>query len=110
VEQLLGNTEFVSSDFTNFKALADGDVNGRSYMGFMFHQMSPDVLNDSPATDRFYGFAWHMRSMGLAMGMDIMVDVDKRPDKRNAQQVYVSGVFGGVRIEDGVVRLDIDEA
>ena len=108
VEQLLGNTEVTSSDFNTVRTLVNGEIN--TFLGFQFHQLSPDVLNDSAAAGRFYGFAWHMRSMGLAMGMDITVDVDKRTDKRNAQQVYVSGVFGGVRIEDGVVRLDIDES
>lgn len=108
LEQLLGETEVTSSDFNTVKALVQGDLN--SFLGFTFHMVSPNVLQASEAAGRFNSYAWHMRSMGLVTGKDISVDIGPRRDKRNSQQVYVCMVIGAVRIEDGVVRMDIDEA
>lgn len=108
LEQLLGNTEATSMDFNTVRTLVQGEIN--TFLGFQFHMLSPNVLQSSQAAGRFNAYAWHRRSMGLAVGMDITVDIGPRRDKRNSQQVYVSQVIGAVRIEDGVVRLDIDEA
>jgi hypothetical protein len=48
--------------------------------------------------------------MGMAEGYGLKVDVGPRRDKRNSVQVYVSAVFGGVRIQDAVVRIICDES
>lgn len=107
IETLLAETEVTSSDFNTVKALAQGDID--TFLGFKFIMLDPDLLPKT-GNDR-NTFAWHKRAMGLAMGMDLNVDVGPRRDKRNAMQVYVSGVFGAVRIEDeGVLRVITDES
>jgi hypothetical protein len=39
---------------------------------------------------------------GMALGVwnDIQTSVDRRPDKRNSYQVYVTGTFGATRMEE----------
>ena len=107
IQRLLAETEVTSSDFAVVKALVMGDVD--TFVGFKFHMLDPALVTLS-GTERTC-FAWHERAMGIAMGMDINVDVGPRRDKRNAMQVYVSGVLGAVRIEDaGVLRIIADEA
>lgn len=108
-QQLLENTEITSSDYNTVKALVMGEIN--TFLGFKFHVIvDQDLLPYNSSTDRRSCYAWHERAMGLSMGMDITVDVGPRRDLRNAQQVYVAGVFGSVRIEDVVVHLDCDES
>lgn len=108
IQDLLEETEVTSADFNTVRALVAGEIN--SFMGFKIHTIDPDLLPYTSATDRRLCFGWHERAMGLAMGMDIRVSVDKRPDIRNAQQILVQGVFGAVRIEDVVIQFDMDES
>ncbi len=108
LEQLLGTTQATSIDFNTVRTLVRGEID--TFLGFKFHMISPNVLNKSEAAGRANAYAWHKRAMGLATGKSVSVDIGPRRDKRNSQQVYVCMVAGGVRIEDGVVRLDIDEA
>jgi hypothetical protein len=39
---------------------------------------------------------------GVVLGVwnDLQTSVDRRPDKRNSWQVYVTGTFGATRVEE----------
>jgi hypothetical protein len=39
---------------------------------------------------------------GVALGIwnDVQTSIDRRADKRNSYQVYVTGTFGGARMEE----------
>lgn len=109
LQNLLEETEVTSSDFNTVRALVMGDLN--TFLGFQFHRLTPGLLPlGVQGANQRSAYAWHKTAMGLATGIDIFVDVGPRRDKRMATQVYVAAVFGAVRIQDAVVRINSDES
>jgi hypothetical protein len=54
--------------------------------------------------------AWAKSGVHLGKWRDIETKIDLRIDKRYATQVYVSGMFGGTRLEEKkVVLIDTTE-
>lgn len=104
LEDLLSDTTITSADFNTVRALVSGDIN--TFMGFNF-----TMLNLLPLVSTTRScFAWHADSMGALVGIDINTRVSERSDKNYSTQVYASGTFGAVRIQDeGVVQVDITE-
>lgn len=113
IRQLLIQTEISSTDYNVVKALANGQLN--SYLGFEF--ISTTQINTVSGTE--YGAAYNVDnsaaidtgdyavhfaaiadgSVVLGVASDIKASIDKRPDKRNAMQVYASMSGGAVRVE-----------
>jgi hypothetical protein len=104
--QLLETTEVTSADFASVKALVNGDIN--AFLGLKFHHT--EELGFATGTQR-YALAWNMRSVGLAIGKDVVTRMTERADKSYALQTYLCFTLGAVRIEDtGVVQTTHDEA
>jgi len=105
--QLLNTTEVKSADYNTVKALAQGHVD--TFLGFKFLRIEYDAANNLGlkyhATDTgclcCYGFAENAISLG--MQEEPRVSVDKRPDKGNADQVYISQSMGATRNEGPAV-------
>jgi hypothetical protein len=97
ITNLLATTEVTSSDFNTVKALVAGQVN--TFMGFEFI-VSNRLLSDG--TSRLC-YAWARSGVGLGIGAEIMTDISKRNDKRNATQVYICMSIGATRVEDAKV-------
>jgi len=115
-DDLLNEAQAVSLDYNTQPVLVDGRI--RSFMGFQFIQseripgggsfnagINPGLT--SADTDGSYvaNSRWMVpvfAKSGLALGMwnDVQASVDRRPDKRNSWQVYVTGTFGGARLEE----------
>jgi hypothetical protein len=107
VADLLGETQYISSDFNTLHPLSQGQV--VNYMGFTFHRS--ERLLVSAGTDHRRCPVWQREGMLLAMGMEIKSRVDEMPNKRYSTQVYVEGTAGATRMEEArVVEILCDES
>lgn len=115
-DDLLNEAQAISLEYNTKPVLVDGKIT--SFMGFNFiHSeripgssgfntaINPAISTGS--TDGTYttGSRWMVpvfARSGLAMGVwnDITTSIDRRPDKRNSYQVYVTGTFGATRLEE----------
>lgn len=104
VQSLLRTTEVTSADFNTVKALVAGEVD--TFMGFLF--VRTELL--TKVGDERECIFYAKNGLLLAMGMDTMVDVGPRRDKRNSVQVYVAKSFDATRMyEEKVIRVRCDE-
>jgi|TARA_R110000823_G_scaffold226078_1_gene353821 hypothetical protein len=104
-DDLLGQTQAISLDFTNKPVLVDGRI--RSFMGFNFIDSQRLALS---GTDRT-AFCWAQSGLHLGIWNDITVNISDRPDKSHSTQVYVKGTFGATRVEEEkVVAITCSEA
>jgi hypothetical protein len=75
MSDLLSTTQVTSSDYNSVKALVSGDVN--TFLGFKVIQLADrdegGITNDG--TD-YKGFAYHKRSVGFGLNMDIKTTTD----------------------------------
>tara|TARA_R100000655_G_scaffold86793_1_gene126873 strand:+ start:1951 stop:2880 length:930 start_codon:yes stop_codon:yes gene_type:complete len=107
IQDLLATTEITSSDFNTVKALAQGQVT--DFLGFNF-VTSTRLSLDSSADVRSC-FAYAVDGLLLAVGKDLHVRIDERPDKSYATQVYAAMSIGATRMEeDKVVQIECDES
>ena len=115
-DDLLNEAQAVSLDYNTRPVLVDGKIT--SFMGFNFihSERIPGAANYNTAinpsissadSDGSYvaGTRWMVpcfAKSGMALGLwnDIQTSVDRRPDKRNSWQVYVTGTFGAARLEE----------
>lgn len=96
---LLAEAQVIDQDFNDKPILSNGKLTG--YLGISFIH-----------TERFVGGArngdgapyqipvWVKSGIGLGIWNDINASVDKRPDKRNAYQVYLKMTVGATRLEE----------
>ncbi|VWC95981.1 hypothetical protein BLA39750_02225 [Burkholderia lata] len=102
-DNLLNEVQAINLDYTDRPVLVEGRI--RSFMGFNFihTERIPGGLSytGSIATGgAYYVPCWAKSGVALGMWNDVNASVDKRPDKRNSWQVYVTGTFGGTRLEE----------
>lgn len=97
-QNLLKTTEVKSADYNTVKALVNGQVN--TFMGFEFirtQQLPLDANGNRLCT------GYIAKSVGVAWGQDIDVDIGPRRDKNNATQILVDYALDGTRVEDECV-------
>lgn len=105
-DKLLNEAQIISLDYNSKPVLVDGKIT--SFMGFNFIpiEFANSTAYDAAAT---LGVSPHLTPCWAKSGMkfgiwnDVQVTVDRRPDKRNSWQVYVTGTFGATRLEEGRV-------
>lgn len=102
-DNLLNEVQAINLDYTDKPVLVEGRI--RSFMGFNFvhTERIPGGASyqGSIATGGAYFVpCWAKSGVALGVWNDVQADVAKRPDKRNSWQVYVTGTFGGARIEE----------
>jgi len=109
-DNLLNEAQAISLDYNSTPVLVNGKIT--SFMGFNFiaSERIPGAANFNTAinpsvTGYTTGSQWMVpfyAKSGLALGLwnDVQTSVDRRPDKRNSYQVYVTGTFGGARLEE----------
>lgn len=109
-DNLLNEAQAISLDYNSTPVLVNGKIT--SFMGFNFihSERIPGAANFNTAinpsvTGYTTGTQWMVpfyAKSGVALGMwnDVQTSVDRRPDKRNSWQVYVTGTFGGARLEE----------
>jgi len=104
-DDLLGETQAVSLDFTNKPVLVDGRI--KAFMGFNFIDSQRLALS---GTDRT-AICWAKSGLHLGIWNDINVQISDRADKSYSTQVYVKGTFGATRVEEKkVVAITCSEA
>lgn len=115
-DDLLNEAQAISLEYNSRPVLVDGKIT--SFMGFNFihSERIPGAANFNTAinpaitsADSDGSFVAGSRWMvpcfaksGMAMGVwnDVTTSVDRRADKRNSYQVYVTGTFGAARLEE----------
>ena len=103
-DALLGDTQFMDSDFNSVKALVDGAVD--TWLGFKFlkSERLPRGAGNVESV-----FAWSKQSMKLAIGQDTRGFIDVLPGKRHSTQIRYEMDMGAVRMDQkGVVRILCD--
>ena len=94
-DALLNEAQVISMDYNAKPVLVDGRVT--SFMGFNF--IHTELINtDASGYKRLP--VWAKSGMHLGMWNDIKTSVDRRADKRNSYQVYVTGTYGATRLEE----------
>ncbi len=94
-DALLNEAQVISLDYNAKPVLVDGKVT--SFMGFQF--IHTELLETDASGYRRIP-VWAKSGMHLGMWNDIKTSIDRRPDKRNAYQVYVTGTYGATRLEE----------
>lgn len=115
-DDLLNETQAINMDYNTRPVLVDGKIT--QFMGFNFihseriagaanfnvaiNPSIPTGSSDGQYTtgSRWLVPFWAKSRMALGIWNDITASVDKRPDKRNSMQVYVTGTFGATRTEE----------
>jgi hypothetical protein len=127
IEDLMADSQVTSADYSSMNALMNGGaglINTGTFMGFQWHMISDAVPDDTavltggtaapilPKSGNIRTcYAWHKSAMGLSIGKEATVEVDRLPEHLNLWQVLVQGSLGATRILDaGVVTVDIDES
>ena len=99
IENLLETTKVTSADYNTVRALAHGEM--MPFCGFTTIQCERVPANKA--------YAYASAAACLKMWREPGTVADRRPDKRNAMQLYTSGTWGAVREEDEmVVELTFD--
>lgn len=115
-DDLLNEAQAISLDYNTKPVLVDGKIT--AFMGFNFihseripgggsFNASINTGISTGSTDgtyttgsRFMLPVFAKSGMALGVWNDITTSVDRRADKRNSYQVYVTGTFGGARMEE----------
>ena len=115
-DDLLNEAQAISLDYNTRPVLVDGKIS--QFMGFNFvhSERIPGGANFNTAINpaitssdadgsfvsgsRWMVPCWAKSGMALGLWNDVQASVDKRADKRNSWQVYVTGTFGGARLEE----------
>lgn len=97
ISDLLNTTQVTSSDYNSVKALVQGDID--TFMGFKFVRSERLAAASSVRTC----FAFTKSSIGLGVGADVRTEIESRPDKSYATQVYLAFTAGATRIQDECV-------
>ena len=93
-DDLLGETQAVSLDFTNRPVLVDGRI--KAFMGFNFLDSQRLALSGSNRTV----VCWAKSGLHLGIWGDINVQISDRADKSYSTQVYVKETIGATRVEE----------
>ena len=100
LQNLLEEEETTSADYNTIRALVAGQLN--TYMGFTL------IRCERVPDEKAYAFA--QPAVCLKTWREPGTVADRRPDKRNAMQLYTSGTWGACRLEDEmVVEISYDE-
>ncbi len=115
-DDLLNEAQAISLDYNTKPVLVDGKISAFMGINFIVSERIPGAagfntaINPSVPTGSSDGqYTTGSRFMvpvfaksGMAMGLwnDVTTSIDRRPDKRNSYQVYVTGTFGATRLEE----------
>lgn len=96
---LLNTTQVTSADFNTVKALVSGNID--TFLGCKFiHTERLSGTADGTDTDPVLVLMFTKSALGLAIGRDITVRVQERPDKNFATYVHAAMSIGATRIEE----------
>jgi hypothetical protein len=106
IGDLLSSTTVTSADYNTVKALVNGEIN--SFMGFTF-KVTNLIQTNSSGHRRV--IAWARSGLGLGVAQELRVEIEPRPDKNYAMQVWASHDVGATRLEEAkVIEIICQEA
>jgi hypothetical protein len=109
LEGLLGETQVTSSDYSNVKALVNGDVD--TFLGYKFHMIGIRKEGGLSKTGALRdGYAWHESAIGYANGIDMTTSVDWIPIKKSYLSSGNLRAQAVIRDIDGIVKYQATEA
>jgi hypothetical protein len=97
IADLLQLTQVTSADYSNVKALVNGQVN--SILGFTV-KVTERVAQDSAGAQHWRYPVWAKSGVQLAISRDITAEVARRADKRFGWYAYASMGVGSTRLEE----------
>lgn len=104
-DALLNEIQIASLDFNSQPVMVDGQV--RRFLGINFIPVEfSDTTSYPQASAALVSGGvrsvpvWVPSGVQLGMWNDVTVSVDKRPDKRNSVQTYITTTVGATRIEE----------
>lgn len=107
LNDMLKEEELTSADYTNVKALVNGDIN--TFMGFEF--IRTELLDLNASTDVRTCFAFCKSGLKLGIWKDIMSRITERADKKFMWYAYMRMAIGATRMEEKkVVEIACDES
>lgn len=101
ISDMLDFTEIKSHDFATLKNMQNGSV--ELYMGFHFF-WSNRITKDAATETAYRSFAWAEDGIIFGQAKAVSAEIDKRPDLKNAWQVYSVISCGAVRFEGAKVH------
>lgn len=103
-DDLLGDANVINLDFSRIPVLVEGKVT--QYMGFNFVLSERLLLAGSIRSVP----CWVPSGMHMGMWEDLRTEIDRRPDKSYATQVYVAATIGATRTQElKVVEIECTE-
>jgi len=108
LDQLLATTQVTSADYNSVKALVQGEVD--TFLGFTFCVIETREEGGLPGdgTATCTSFAYHKKSVGYAIGLDMKTSVDWIAQKTSwlSNAVYKAGAT--IRENAGIVKIVSD--
>lgn len=110
-DRLLGEIQIVSTEFNSQPVMVDGVIQRYLGINFVHVEFTDATAYGAAATPGGVGSlvngsnqrlvpVWAKSGMILGTWNDLVVDVSKRSDKRNATQVMVTGTYGATRLQE----------
>ena len=94
IANLLEDDKVTSADFNTVRALVQGQID--TYLGFKF--IRTERLTSASSARLCYAYTNRAILFGAQISPNTIVS--DRPDKRHAKQIYTSGSWGALRVED----------
>jgi hypothetical protein len=102
IDDLLGETQVISSDYAAVKALVEGEVSG--FMGFTFIPFEDYNGRGIPiASTTRSSPAWVPDGMHYGAWQELVITISNRPDKNNIKQIHGTFTAGATRLEEDKV-------
>jgi len=118
---LLNDGKLSNADYNVGMALREGKLGpDEMWLGFKWRKLPNPRGTDTGGSgvvartfdttlDTEILYAWAKSGVGLGIGLEGSVSIDKRPDKRNAMQVYSTVDIGAVVVDaDRIIKLTAD--
>jgi hypothetical protein len=107
LDDLLKISQIQSADYNTVRALVAGEVD--TFLGFKFVVLDGSILPVSSGTRSCFAFL--KSNVVFGEPQPLKSEINQRPDKCNAWQVYMKLKAGSTRYEDtGVVQIECEEA
>ncbi len=107
LDDLLKISQVQSADYNTVRALVAGEVD--TFLGFKFVVLDSSILPITSGTRSCFAFL--KSNVVLGEPQPVKSEINQRPDKCNAWQVYMKMKAGSTRYEDaGVVQIECEEA
>lgn len=97
---LLAEAQVIDQDFNDKPILSNGRLTGYLGISFIHSERFVGGAKNGDGASGYETPIWVPSGIGFGVWNDINASVDRRPDKRNAWQVYLKMTVGATRLEE----------